>query len=85
MDVIKIRIKQEFNGSPADNVDYWFANDFGAIKLWGDNGYVIRRICDADDQYSCQCVENWMSGNRSNSGGTYNPPNCGPGTGVEFP
>jgi len=87
VDVIKLRQVQEFNGSPTDDVVYWYAKDFGAIKLWADNGYVIRRICDADYPHTCQCAEDWMAGTGSGSGGggPGGGRDCGPGTGIICP
>lgn len=87
VDVIKIRNRQQFSATSFVDTSYWYAKGFGAIKIWGDDGYVLRRVCDADDNYSCQCAEGWMAG----TGGPSNPPtggepgSCGPGTGIVCP
>jgi hypothetical protein len=42
---------------------YWLAKGFGAIKLWGDNGYVIRRLFDEDDTSISMCAADWIAAN----------------------
>lgn len=44
-----------------DRQRYWLAKDFGPIKLWGDNGYIIRRLWDEDGEYLC--AADWIQQN----------------------
>ncbi|GAB4124076.1 MAG: hypothetical protein Tsb0027_22340 [Wenzhouxiangellaceae bacterium] len=68
-DVIRIRIKQyhcqdaSCSSQSLDDQQYWYAKDFGAIKLWSENGYVVRRLCDENPPKGCICAADWIDQN----------------------
>jgi len=66
-DVLEIEITQWFCQYPncatqnEDRQRYWFARDFGAIQLWSQNGFVIRRLFDEDFPENSMCAGDWIA------------------------
>lgn len=68
-DVLEIELTQWFCDNQACTSQteirdrYWLARDFGAIKLWGNNGYVIRRLFDENNTSNSMCAADWIAQN----------------------